>query len=488
MTNTNEILKKQEEKTKALKVINKKMGNSRGAQDLAETIKIKMRKQTINETMNNNWNLFVFNNKVYDLKQAEFVEPRRDQYMTLSTGYKYEEPEQSDIDKVKQFLQEVIEKKTEREFYLKLLSTALEGRKSNHFIISNGEGGNGKSILHECLGNALGNYSYNIDNSIFQKGGKKDEQSKANIQLKRFVKCVEPNRDVPLDSSLVKELTGNDILTARHLYSAKSENVNHGTYLMECNNKPKFDEATDALERRLIDFRFKVIFKDDIEKYKDIKSVKQADRFYDSPDFKNKMKCAWFYVLAEIHRKHMNNDFKLKIPKEVRERTKKYLEGCGELNSWLNDHLQKTKDETAVLPVMKIYNKLKDSDFWKDLPKKQRREFTYKAIRETIQGHFLWRLSYYERKKINGINHKNILQGYQFVEEQASDEDKDDNEEEDEEDEDEEDVEDKQQDESDDQPEEQPTNDQQQQSSNEEENDDDSDSDDDDMFNAKHTF
>jgi P4 family phage/plasmid primase-like protien len=382
-----------------------------------------MRKQTIKEKMNNYWNLFVFNNKVYDLKKADFVEPRRDQYMTLSAGYDYEEPDQTDIRKVDKFLNEIIENKLHRSFYLKLLSTALEGRKSQQYIIANGEGGNGKSILHECIGNALGNYSYDLDSSIMEKGAKKDNQSKANLELKRFVKCVEPNKDITLDSGIVKEFTGNDIITGRSLYSKKSENINHGTYIMECNGKPKFNEASDALERRLIDFRFKVIFKDDIEKYKDIKEVKQANRFYDSPEFKNKMKCAWFFVLAETHKKHMNNDFKLNIPKEVKDRTKKYLEACGELNGWLNDHLQKTKDETTVLPVMKIYNKLKDSDFWTDLPKKQRREFTYKSIRETIQGHFLWRLSYYERKKINGISHKNILLGYEFVNEKISDED-----------------------------------------------------------------
>ena len=416
ITDPKELETKTKNKSNAIKVINRKMANSRGAKELADTIKTKMRKQQIDELMNNNWNLFVFNNKVYDLEKGKFIEPKREQYMTISTGYKYEEPKQKDIDKVNTFLSEVIEDEKERDYYLKLLSTTLEGRKCKNFIISNGEGGNGKSILHECLGNALGNYAYDLDNSVIQKNGKKDDQSKANIQFKRFVKTVEPNKDTPLDSSLVKAFTGNDVITARHLYSTKSENVNHGTYLMECNNKPKFDEASDALERRLVDFRFKVIFKDDIKRYKDIKEVKKANSFYDSPEFKNKIRCAWFYVLSNKHKDFMNNNFKLNTPKDVQERTRNYLQSCGELNSWLGDHLVKSKNKDDILTVKYVYNRLKDSDFWRDLPKKQRREYSYKELRNTINSHFLWKLSYYERKRVNGNDYRNILQGYKFVE------------------------------------------------------------------------
>jgi hypothetical protein len=260
---------------------------------------------------------------------------------------------------------------------------------------------------------------------------------------------------------------------------------------MECNGKPKFDETTEALQRRLVDFRFKVIFKDDKEKYKDVKAVKQANRFYDSSEFKNKMKCAWFYVLSQFHKQHMNKDFVLKIPKEVEDRTKKYLEACGELNSWLNDHLQKVKDGNAVLPVKKLYNKLKDSDYWRDLPKKKRREFTFKYICETIQSHFLIGESYKERKRINGIDHRNVLMGYEFVEEKTNSNDDNEDEEEDEEGEVETEEEDEGQQEDNDDQEEQQQPSKEEQNNNSEEfinEESDSDDDDDDMFKPTSTF
>jgi P4 family phage/plasmid primase-like protien len=424
MTDSKKIEEKTGEKKRALQIINKKMGSCRGAQDLAETIKIKMRKQTIKEKMNNNWNLFVFNNKVYDLKKADFVEPRRDQYMTLSTGYDYEEPKQEDIDKVKKFLREIIPDKTERNFYLKMLSTSLEGRKSDRFIISNGSGGNGKSILHECIGNALGNYALNINNVIFQKGGgKKDEPTKANIELKRFVKSVEPNRDMELDSGIVKEFTGGETITGRRLYSGICENINHGTFLMECNGKPKFDEASEAMQRRVIDFKFKVIFKDDIKKYGGIKNIKKANKFYDSAEFKNKMKSAWFYILTLSHKRQMKKEFFNNIPEEIQERTKMYLAKCGVLNSWLSDHLDKANDNATVLPLKKLYNKLKISDFWNNLPKRQRREFTFNYICDTIKDNPEWGYFYKERKKLNGIDYRNVLEGYDFVDEKDVNED-----------------------------------------------------------------
>ena len=355
--------RKANKKSKAIKFINKKMADSRGAEKVANVIKIKLRKNTIEEELNNNWNLFLFKNCVYDLQEQKFIEPKREHYMTMTTGYKYIEPKQKHIDTINKFLNSIIEDEEERNFYLKLLSCGLEGRMTQKFIMANGEGGNGKSILHNCIYEMMGEYGHEITNNIFQSGKNKDSQSLANLHLKRFVKASEPDKDCGLDTGMTKALTGGDNFQARRMYSKEDKNINHGTYFLECNSRPKFNEADDALERRLIDFKFKNIFKEDIENYKDVANVKPANKYYDSNEFKKDMKCAWFYVIKEAHKQYLNDDFNLRIPKSVKERTHKYLENCGDINAWINENIKGTRDENDLITIKELYEKFKEVKF-----------------------------------------------------------------------------------------------------------------------------
>ena len=58
----------------------------------------------------------------------------------------------------------------ERKLYLEILSTGLQGKCLEKFVILNGDGGNGKGLIDDILLKAYGDYGFVGNNAIlFEK-------------------------------------------------------------------------------------------------------------------------------------------------------------------------------------------------------------------------------------------------------------------------------------------------------------------------------
>ena len=201
-----------------------------------------------------------FDNKIYELKQGEFIDPKPDQYISLTTGYNFiEQDETENIKIVDNLINTIFPQPELKKLYLTILSTGLDGIPLEKFVIANGGGGNGKGVLNELVEYTLGNFCYILPSQILTgplKTGSNPEL--ANMNNKRLVFFKEPDKELKFNMSTVKDITGGSKINARVNYSNDTTTNLKLTLVGECNDKPKSNEVNDAVARKVMDIPFKV--------------------------------------------------------------------------------------------------------------------------------------------------------------------------------------------------------------------------------------
>lgn len=162
------------------------------------------------------------------------------------------------------FLNEIFEYDQELiDFIQKSVGYSLSGstREQCMFILF-GNGRNGKSVFLDIINDILGSYATNIQPQTLMV---KQQTSGANSDIARLkgarlVTTTEPNDGVRLDEGLVKQLTGGDKVTARHLYGNEFEFEPEFKIWMATNHKPIIRGTDDGIWRRMkmIPFKYQI--------------------------------------------------------------------------------------------------------------------------------------------------------------------------------------------------------------------------------------
>ena len=129
----------------------------------------------------NNGLLFPFNNTCYDLKTHNWIGTRRSNYILETSGYNWIEPTDQEIKIVADLIDEIFPIKSVKQEYIHFMTTCLYGIPIEKFIIANGDGGNGKGVINELLGDCCGDFGYNGNNSVLLK----NDSSAIESQMKR---------------------------------------------------------------------------------------------------------------------------------------------------------------------------------------------------------------------------------------------------------------------------------------------------------------
>ena len=340
--------------------------------------------------------LFAFENVIFDLKQNEFIQPDPLDYISLSTGYNYDKNyDMKNVNELDKILNTILTNNEEKDAYLTILSTGLLGITLERFTMVTGSGGNGKGVLNDLMLEMVGDYGYVIPPLILTmpfKSGSNPEA--ANMHNKRFVIGREPPKGSKMCSATIKEITGGDQINARLNYSNLTKIKILCTLLFECNNKPPFDEVTDAVSRRLLEFVFnsRFVSQTDYDKLSedDKKKCFVGNEFYKTTEFKNKYKQALFEILrkkAEIYLKEG-----LKIPQSIKKNTIEYLAVSDDIYDWVSsmfDHTKNIKDDVIKLKV--LYGIFSGSEFYKNLSFADKRENNYKNFCNKVENNFFLR-------------------------------------------------------------------------------------------------
>jgi len=125
--------------------------------------------------------------------------------------------------------------------------------------VLHGVGKNGKSTLVELFQDLLGDYSgvANPNTIMQQKNGDATVQYQlAELTGVRFVGMAETKRDVQLEESVVKQITGNDTISARSPYGKPFGYRPQFKIWFSTNHKPEIPDGSEAIwdRMRLIPF------------------------------------------------------------------------------------------------------------------------------------------------------------------------------------------------------------------------------------------
>lgn len=118
-----------------------------------------------------------------------------------------------------------------------------------------GGGSNGKGTWVETIARIAGDYAGTIKiQSLLDQGKKSGDQATpaiAKLPGVRFLRVSEPSKGAVLDEGLVKELTGEDPVDARHLNKSFFTFFPEFKITISGNNKPVIKDTSDGIWRRM---------------------------------------------------------------------------------------------------------------------------------------------------------------------------------------------------------------------------------------------
>lgn len=193
-------------------------------------------------------------NGVLNLKDYSLTEHKPDFLMTRMCGAEMPSMPKNP-EKWLAFLKQIFNGDSELIRYIqKALGYSLSGETSEQcaFFLY-GTGRNGKSTFLEVVRRIMGDYATNIQpESIMIKASTNSANSDiARLKGARFVTSVEPNEGMRLNEGLLKQLTGDDMMTARKLYGHEFEFRPEFKLWMATNHKPTIRGTDLGIWRRI---------------------------------------------------------------------------------------------------------------------------------------------------------------------------------------------------------------------------------------------
>jgi len=393
-----DLIAKQKKQLLSLRSINYREG-------LVKDIKNKLYRDDI--IFDINPNLFCFKNKVFDISKDKFIKPKPEYYISQTTGYNYVEEENKKelMKELNKIIDTIFTEEHIKNLYLTIMATSFSGIPLEKFVIANGSGGNGKGLINELLQHTIGDYAYILPSTILlhplKIGGNPET---ANLNNKRLVISREPDYKFKFNCATIKELVGGTEMNARTLYSDKTTTNLKMTFIMECNEKPKLNETSDALSRRIIDIPFKSKFVDKriYDKLNEAQKigVSITNSFFKTREFKDKYRITLFEILREYYKDYKNNQYSLPLTDEIITRNEQYLKNSDEMFCWFDENYTTSYDDSDIIELKDIYNIYKLSDQYINSSKEDKRLFSYKNFIKGLENNAF--LKIYLQKSSSG--------------------------------------------------------------------------------------
>tara|TARA_Y100000114_G_C11762694_1_gene330821 strand:- start:1666 stop:4233 length:2568 start_codon:yes stop_codon:yes gene_type:complete len=372
--------------------------------------------------------IFTFKNKCFCLKTFEEIKTNREDYILTTTGYKHVTSSKAEKEELDNLLNTIFPNKEVKDHYIKVMCSALYGVRLEKFFIANGNGGNGKGVINELLGETLGNYYYKGNSESFTKPLKEGNNPQvANMHNKRLVIIQEVESDNKrLNGTVIKELTGGNKINTRANYSNITQITILATFILECNKKPKIDGRIDeSYARRLDDIPFESTFTD--KEYllnAGLDNVFKANTKYKDDKFREDFKNVLFNYLLDYMKNYMKETNKLitegwKSPKIILDRTAEYLESSDDVKEWFNTKYNSISNEYTTIKdkvengcfveCKLVYQEYKESQYFNLLTKKQKREQNLKWFYAYMKENINFKVYYKEKYTIGNKTYRNIL-------------------------------------------------------------------------------
>ena len=203
-------------------------------------------------------------NGAYDLNQRQLLEDRASRFLTKQARVHFKN--EATCDRWLEFLFEVTDDDPDMVKQLqKAVGYTISGNTGAQiFFVCTGSGANGKSVFLETVDYLMGSYSGKLTaNTLTSMSSNKIPNELAGLTGKRFVTVSEMPSEEIVNTTTLKELTGQDTLSARFLYKEYFQLKPRFKIWIAANHKLRFTENSYALKRRMVHFNFPVFFAPD---------------------------------------------------------------------------------------------------------------------------------------------------------------------------------------------------------------------------------
>jgi phage/plasmid-associated DNA primase len=261
------------EKAKQLTKVQTSLYNNGFTNSVMKMAELQFYEEDFHNRLNINPNLFACANGMLELRvpgedgrdRVVFRQGRPEDYMSFLAGQNL--PEMTAINYVKydpnlpvqaeiaEFFAKLFPSPEVRRYTLRLLASCLEGaNREQCFYVATGVGGNGKSKLVELMRMTFGDYQTSLQSTVLTR--KRPEAGAANPEImaakcRRFIYLQEPDDKEPINTSRMKQFSGEDMVEARALYGDQEKFVIMGKLFMMCNKLPPVTTMDRGTWRRI---------------------------------------------------------------------------------------------------------------------------------------------------------------------------------------------------------------------------------------------
>jgi P4 family phage/plasmid primase-like protien len=333
--------------------------------------------------LNSNEYLLGFNNGVIDLHAkkddkyyVQFRKAEPTDFITFMAGryvtkncepidyieYNPTDPEQAIIHaEIDDFMEKVFPRADLRKYMWRKLASCLEGaNKEQTYETWIGVGGNGKSKLVDLMSMALGDYASSLQSTALTR--KRPDAGSANpdimaIRNKRFIYMAEPDDKEPLNTSRMKQFTGEDDVEARGLFEDQTKFKITGKIFMLCNAFPAINTMDRGTWRRVRAVPFESKFIDPMveDSNPDIHIYPRDNQL----DIKlKKWRTLFMSRLVYIYKTEYLQSGLGTVPSVVTQESNKYQESFDSVAKFMNARIREIKRggyESNIKDIFRIY-------------------------------------------------------------------------------------------------------------------------------------
>lgn len=272
-------------------------------------------------------------NGVYDFAKGSLRDALPMDYVSMSTHNNYLE-EDDDVlrNELKEILRTIFPNKRVRKFFIQSCASLLEGRNREKYVyIWWGKGNNAKSMMEKLLATALGDYATIAATSLVtSKRGNADAASPqlSALEGKLAVFLQEPNPNETIKIGMIKELSGNDAITARALFKGNRTFIPKFKLIIVCNTAIEIPNIDMAFTNRLIVIPFESTFRteEDYRRRKKKGTLTKYDHLLDASFASKIAKYAEIFFRMLVEEYEAIGDEPLCVPRRIRKATTHYIE------------------------------------------------------------------------------------------------------------------------------------------------------------------
>lgn len=312
------------------------------------------------EELDEDYDLIGFNNGVFDLRKGVFREGHPEDYITMTTGLDYQtlDKESDEYIACMKLFDDIHPDKDTREYVYTLFSTFISGHhKEETLHLFNGCGSNGKSVTFELLKYCLGDYFMSVPVTLLTRkraGSENATPMLAQLKGKRLGVLQEPEEGEKLHVGLMKELTGNDEITARPMFESPITFKPQIKFTIPCNNLPEVPARDKGTWRRLrvIDHKMEFVDRPDPKH----PNQKKIDR-----SLKEKLEGMAGQFIAFLIDRYINIYCKkgMKVPESVTFATNMYNQDNNCIKQFCESKLEVTGKKTDRISQKTLWEEFK---------------------------------------------------------------------------------------------------------------------------------